>query len=324
MQKSIKSKVRRPKLEPEPTDFVQKIRMGTTTEEEEAEEEEPTETLERHAPKRSQEQRAKVPAPPVVGTQQQAKEQTPIAVGLEEWVEPRAAQNEAALDQTLLDFGQEQVLLDFDREQVFPNLGSEQGLTPEASTRQPEKRQEQQPEPLSGSAQSTPTKGGEHGPEKSTCQQWLRWLSEQVSGVADQLDVEERCREHLTRTTTKELVSLWTQIQSMQGELTRAKDYDRLYREHKQAESDHKKRGVEFDRQLEKVKEQLKEIWLDLAKTMDELDKKKEALSTEKTQVVEWARQLEEAAKEKIVLTKKRNEEAERATYVLNKLQDTY
>ena len=84
MQKSIKSKVRRPKLEPEPTDFVQKIRMGTTTEEEEAEEEEPTETLERHAPKRSQEQRAKVPAPPVVGTQQWANEPTPITMGLED------------------------------------------------------------------------------------------------------------------------------------------------------------------------------------------------------------------------------------------------
>ena len=49
------------------------------------------------------------------------------------------------------------------------------------------------------------------------------------------------------------------------------------------------------------MKEQLKETWLDLAKTMDELDKNKEALSVEK-----------------------RNEEAERATHVLNKLQDTY
>ena len=38
---------------------------------------------------------------------------------------------------------------------------------------------------------------------------------------------------------------------------------------------------------MEKVKEQLKETRLDLAKTMDELDRKKEALSAEKTQVVE-------------------------------------
>ena len=48
MHKPIKIKVRRPK----PTDFVQKIRLGTTTEED-AEEEEPTEMLERHTPKRS-------------------------------------------------------------------------------------------------------------------------------------------------------------------------------------------------------------------------------------------------------------------------------
>ena len=220
VQKPIKITVRRP--EPEPEDFVQKIRLGTTTEEE-AEEEEPTETLERHAPKRGRERRAKEPAPPVGGTQQRAKEPTPIAVGLEERVEPRAAQNEAAPDQTLPDFGQEQVLPDFDSEQVFPDLGSEQVPAPETSARQPEKRQEQQPEPPSGSAQSTPTEEGEHGQEKSTCQQWLRWLSEQVSGVADQLDVEERRREHLTRTTTEELVSLRTQIQSVQEELTRAK-----------------------------------------------------------------------------------------------------
>ena len=67
----------------------------------------------------------------------------------------------------------------------------------------------------------------------------------------------------------------------------KTEDFDRLYREHKQAESDYKKRGVEFDRQMEKLKEQLKETRLDLAKTMDELDVKKEALSAEKTQAVE-------------------------------------
>ena len=35
----------------------------------------------------------------------------------------------------------------------------------------------------------------------------------------------------------------------------KTEDYDRLYQEHKQAESDYKKRGVEFDWQLEKVKQ---------------------------------------------------------------------
>ena len=118
VQKPIKITMRRPTPEPELEDFVQKIRLGTTTEEE-AEEEELAETLERHAPKRGRERRAKEPAPPVVDTQERAKEPTPIAVGLEERVEPRATQNQAAPDQTLPDFGQEQVLLDFDSEQVF-------------------------------------------------------------------------------------------------------------------------------------------------------------------------------------------------------------
>ena len=72
------------------------------------------------------------------------------------------------------------------------------------------------------------------------------------------------------------------------------------------------------------MKEQLKETRLDLAKTMDELDNRKEALSAERTQAVEQIKQLEAAAKEKLELTKQRNEEAERATHVLNKLQTTY
>ena len=63
---------------------------------------------------------------------------------------------------------------------------------------------------------------------------------------------------------------------------------------------------------------------MDVAKTMDELDKKKEALSVEKTEAVEWVKQLEAATKEKLELTKKHCEESERASHVLNKLQDTY
>ena len=81
---------------------------------------------------------------------------------------------------------------------------------------------------------------------------------------------------------------------------------------------------MEFDRQIEKLKEQLKETRLDLAKTMDKLDVKKEALSAEKTQAVEQVKRLEAAAKEKLELTKALNEEKERATYALNKLRDTY
>ena len=59
------------------------------------------------------------------------------------------------------------------------------------------------------------------------------------------------------------------------------------------------------------MKEQLKETRLDLAKKMEELDKKKEALSAEKTQAVERMKQLEAAAKEKLELTKQRNEDVE-------------
>ena len=77
---------------------------------------------------------------------------------------------------------------------------------------------------MSGSAHSTLTEEGEQGQDKSTCQQWLSWLSEQVSGVADELDVKERRREHLARTTIEELVSLRAQIQGLQEELTKAKE----------------------------------------------------------------------------------------------------
>ena len=62
VQKPIKITVRRPEPKPEPADFVQKIRLGTTTEEE-VEEEDSAEPLERYAPKRGREQRVKEPAP---------------------------------------------------------------------------------------------------------------------------------------------------------------------------------------------------------------------------------------------------------------------
>ena len=118
MHKPIKITMRRP--EPEPADFVQKIRLGTTTDEE-AEEEESTEPLERHAPKQSREQ--------------QEKETTPITEGEGEQEESRAAQKEAAPDQMLPDDGQEQVLPDFASEQVFPDLGRGQVPKPETSAR---------------------------------------------------------------------------------------------------------------------------------------------------------------------------------------------
>ena len=53
----------------------------------------------------------------------------------------------------------------------------------------------------------------------------MRWLGEQVSGVEEQLDEEQRRREHLMRTMTEELVRVWAQMQSMREELTMAKEY---------------------------------------------------------------------------------------------------
>ena len=68
----------------------------------------------------------------------------------------------------------------------------------------------------------------------------------------------------------------------------------------------------------------MKEARTDLAQKMDELEKKTEALATEKTKAVEMAKQLEAAAKKKLELTKQRIEEAERVRHMLNKLQTTY
>ena len=99
------------------------------------------------------------------------------------------------------------------RESVIPDSRNERA--PE-----PEKVPEKQPEPRSRSEQGYPDKGL----ERSTKQQWLRWLSEQVSGVADQIEEEEKRREHLTHTATQELVVLRTQIQELQGELLQAKE----------------------------------------------------------------------------------------------------
>ena len=142
--------------EPEPADFVQKIRLGTTTEEE-AEEEESAKPLERHAPKRGREQRAKEPAPPVGDTQQRAKELTPTAGTEGKQEEVRTTPKEVAPEKVLSDFGKEPLFLD---------LGNEWVTEPETTATQPEGEQEQQPEPRSRNAQSTP----EDGLERSTMQ----------------------------------------------------------------------------------------------------------------------------------------------------------
>jgi chromosome segregation ATPase len=82
---------------------------------------------------------------------------------------------------------------------------------------EPEKRPDEQPVMRSGREQGCTDKG-------STKPQWLKWLSEQLSGVADQLEEEEGQREQLTRSTTQELVMLRTQLHELQGELLKANE----------------------------------------------------------------------------------------------------
>ena len=172
MHKPIKITVRRP--EPEPEDFVQKIRLGTAPEEE-AEQEDSAEPLERLPPRRGREKRAKGPSPPVGDSQQRAKGPTPVAKAEGKQEKARAASKEVAPKPVLPDVG---------KEPLFPNLGSERVAELETTSTQPEGGQEQQLEPRSRSAQSTPG----DGLERSTMQQWLRWLSKQVSGVAGGAD----------------------------------------------------------------------------------------------------------------------------------------
>ena len=169
----------------EPEDFIQKFRHATTDKEVE---EEPTETLIRRSKKRDQKQRAEESAPTVV-------------VETQEREEPGNGQSVEPVGQPAPS-----------KERV-PSLG--------LSTRQPK----QQPErPLNKDAQSTSTEGGAHGLEHGTCQQWLRCLGEKVSDVADRLDEEQRSRGHLMRMMTKELEKVRAQMQSMEEELTRAKE----------------------------------------------------------------------------------------------------
>ena len=76
----------------------------------------------------------------------------------------------------------------------------------------------------------------------------------------------------------------------------KTEDFHKLYWEHKQTEADYKRRGAEFDRQQDRLKELPKEARTDLAQKMDKLEKKTEALAKEKTKAVAMTKLLEEAA----------------------------
>ena len=101
-------------------------------------------------------------------------------------------------------------------EQVFP-----QGLSPQQPERQPEP-------PLNDDEQRTPRDRKEQELEHETCQQWLRWLGEQVSNVADQMDEEQRQwghQEERLRMTTEELEKVRAHMWGLEEELTKAREY---------------------------------------------------------------------------------------------------
>ena len=163
-------------------------------------------------PRQGRERRARGLAPPVDRTQQRAQGPPPVA-GAEAVPEPAPKEAEPAPREAV----PEPVIPNF-REPVFPDF--REPVIPEKRNEQvpePEKRPEKQPELRSRREHCYSDTG-------STKPQWLRWLSEQVSGVADQMEEEEKQREHLTHTTTQEMVVLRTQLHELQGELLQANE----------------------------------------------------------------------------------------------------
>ena len=112
VHKPIKIMQRRP--EPEPEDFIQKVRLGTALEEE-AEIEVSSEQLVRQPPRQGREKQAKGPALPVDGTQRRAKGPPPVAGAKGKKEEARTAPREAAPEQVLPD----------SREPVIPDIRNE-------------------------------------------------------------------------------------------------------------------------------------------------------------------------------------------------------
>ena len=83
----------------------------------------------------------------------------------------------------------------------------------------------------------------------------------------------------------------------------------RLNHKTKDLEAEHKNLMAECDQQQEKIRQ-----------LRDEVTKKTEALAEERTKAVESAKLLEEAARERTVLTGQHYEEMERAKLALNRV----
>mgnify|MGYP000580166517 CR=1 FL=1 len=90
-------------------------------------------------------------------------------------------------------------------------------------------------------------------------------------------------------------------------------DFDRLHRDHKHLDAEHKKLIAKGDRQQEKLRE-----------LRDEVNRAATAMAEEQSKGAEAAKRLAEATKEQMALQEQHHAEIERATMVLNKVQTTY
>ena len=90
-------------------------------------------------------------------------------------------------------------------------------------------------------------------------------------------------------------------------------DFDRLHRDYKHLDADHKKLTTESDRQQEKCRE-----------LREEVNQLTAAVMEEQSKGAEVAKQLAAAAKERLDLQVQHHAETERATMALNRVQTTY
>ena len=224
-------------LESEPVPVKEPIVAPTEDAETEEDSSEPMLIL---PPRQGKEKRATRLTPTADGTQQRAKEPPPVTGTEATQDEGPSAPKTAVPEPTAAEFEEQR------KEQA-----------PEQEKR-PEKQPEKQPE------LGTPADTN----EGRTKAQWLRWLSGQLSGVADQMEKEEEQREEVTRTMTKDMVMLRAQLHELQEELAQAKEGSRQAQDgtepvgtsEKQAEPETEKAlqtGPETEKLIATLKEEL-------------------------------------------------------------------
>ena len=118
--------------------------------------------------------------------------------------------------------------------------------------------QEKRPETQSGLRSGSMPAPTDKGSLKA---KWLRRLSEQLTGVAAQIEKEEEQRERVARTTAKEMLMLRAQVQELQQELAKAQDgTEPVGTSRKQAEPEMEealRTGPETEKLIETLKEEL-------------------------------------------------------------------